>query len=81
MPIASVMAKSVSVLMEKPQSQSPAVQPMSDTGTEIIGISVARQDCRNRNTTASTRRIASPIVVITSFRDAFTKTVVSSVTV
>ena len=32
----------------------PANVPMSDTGTAMNGISVARQLCRNRNTTSNT---------------------------
>ncbi len=51
---------------------------MSDTGTAIIGISVARQVCRKRNTTASTRIAASKIVFTTSLIEASTKRVVSN---
>ena len=47
MPIASTMPNSVSVLIEKPNSSMPANVPISDTGTASIGISVARQFCRN----------------------------------
>ena len=43
MPMESVIAKSVSVLSEKPKSQRPAMVPMSDTGTASMGMSVARQ--------------------------------------
>ena len=46
MPIASTMANSVSVLIEKPNSHSPAKVPISEIGTATIGISVARQLCR-----------------------------------
>ena len=42
MPIASTIANSVSVLIEKPNSHSPAKVPISDTGTAIIGMKVAR---------------------------------------
>lgn len=59
MPIESVIAKSVSVLSEKPKSQRPAIVPMSDTGTASIGMSVARQFCRKTKTTRSTRMPAS----------------------
>ena len=52
MPIASTSANRVRVLIEKPTAHRPAKAPISDTGTAIIGISVARQVCRNRNTTA-----------------------------
>ena len=78
MPIASTIANSVSVLIEKPNAHSPAKAPISDTGTAIIGISVARQLCRNRNTTSSTSSAASKIVLITSLIEASTKRVVSN---
>ena len=78
MPIASTRAKSVSVLMENPTTHRPAKAPMSDTGTAIIGISVARQVCRKRNTTASTSSAASKMVVFTSLIEASTKRVVSN---
>ena len=77
MPMASTSAKSVRVFMEKPTSHSPAKAPISDTGTAIIGISVARQVCRKRNTTASTSSAASKMVVFTSLIEASTKRVVS----
>jgi hypothetical protein len=77
MPMASTMANSVSVLIEKPNSCSPAKVPISDTGTASIGISVARQVCRNTKTTASTSTAASMMVVTTSLIDADTKRVVS----
>ena len=78
MPIASTSAKSVRVLMENPTAQSPAKAPTSDTGTAIIGISVARQVCRKRNTTARTRIAASKMVWFTSRIEASTKRVVSN---
>ena len=53
-PVASVMPKSVSVLIEKPNSLTNANVPMSDTGIVIAGISVVRQFCRNRNMTTMT---------------------------
>jgi hypothetical protein len=52
--------------------------PISDTGTASIGISVARQVCRNTKTTASTISAASTMVVLTSLdRGLDTNTVVS----
>jgi hypothetical protein len=78
MPIASTSANRVSVLMEKPASHRPAKAPISDTGTAIIGISVARQVCRKRNTTASTSSAASKMVLVTSLMEASTKRVVSN---
>ncbi len=77
MPIASTSAKSVSVFMVKPSAHSPAKAPMSETGTAIIGMIVARQVCRKTNTTASTRSAASKMVTLTSWMDASTKRVVS----
>ena len=76
-PIDKTIAKSVSVFMEKPKRYKPAKVPISDIGTAIIGIKVARQFCKNRNTTITTRSIASPSVLNTSFIDAFTKLLVS----
>ncbi len=70
MPMASTIANSVSVLIEKPSAYSPANVPISDTGTAIIGIRVARQCCRNTNTTSSTSTAASKIVFTTSWIDA-----------
>ena len=43
------------MLIEKPSSGNTANVPISDTGTASIGISVARQFCRNRKTTMTTR--------------------------
>ena len=43
MPVASTMAKSVSVLIEKPSRWTNANAPISDTGIVSVGISVARQ--------------------------------------
>ena len=77
MPMASTSANRVSVLIENPASHRPAKAPIKDTGTAIIGISVARQVCRNRNTTPSTSSAASKMVIVTSLIEASTKRVVS----
>ena len=77
-PVASVMPKSVSVLIEKPNSLTNANVPMSDTGIVIAGISVVRQFCRNRNMTSMTSAIASASVVTTSRIDSETTVVVSN---
>jgi len=71
--MASTSANRVSVLIENPASHRPAKAPISDTGTAIIGISVARQVCRNRNTTPSTSSAASKMVIVTSLIEASTK--------
>ncbi len=76
MPMASTMPNSVSVLMEKPSAEKAANVPTSEIGTARIGISVARQLCKNRNTTIATSRKASNSVLTTSFRDSVTKGVV-----
>ena len=78
MPIASTMANSVRVLIEKPTIHRPAKVPIRDTGTAIIGMMVARTVCRNTKTTSTTRMAASKMVLTTSLMDASTKRVVSN---
>ena len=58
-PVARVMPKSVSVLMEKLKSLTKANAPISETGMVIAGISVLRQVCRKKKITMMTIRIAS----------------------
>ena len=70
MPIASTMPNSDSVLILKPRNWNAVKVATSDTGTASIGISVARQLCRNRKTTISTRSNASTNVCTTSSMDA-----------
>ena len=77
-PIASTMPNSVSVLMVKPNRVNAAKVATSETGTASIGITVARQFCRNRNTTTSTSNSASIKVCTTSFREALTNLVLSN---
>ncbi len=43
MPIDSTMPNSVSELMENPSRYMPANVPMSDTGTAMLGMMVARR--------------------------------------
>ena len=43
-PIARIMPKSVSMLMEKPRRCIPINAPMIETGTARIGMTVARSD-------------------------------------
>ena len=52
--------------------------PITLTGTASIGMSVARQLCRKRNTTSVTSTIASASVTSTSLMDAVTNGVVSN---
>jgi len=79
-PIASTNANSDSVLIENPSNGNTAKVPISETGTAITGIKVARQFCRNRNTTMITRTIASSSVVSVSFMPSLTGRVVSNTT-
>ena len=77
-PVASVMPKSVRVLIEKPNSLTNVNVPMSDTGIVIAGIKVVFQFWRNRNMTRMTSAIASSSVVMTSLIDWDTTRVVSN---
>ena len=77
MPIASTSPNRVRLLSEKPSRAITAKVPISDTGTSIMGISVARQSCRNTSTTMKTRTNASKSVLYTSWTDSSMNTVVS----
>ena len=63
MPIASTRPNSERLFNEKPAAAMTARVPISDTGMAMIGISEARQLCRNRMTTRTTRITASNIVL------------------
>ena len=63
MPMASTRPKSVRLFKEKPSKAITAKVPMSETGTSIIGISVARQSWRKTSTTMKTRINASKRVL------------------
>jgi hypothetical protein len=76
-PIASTRPSSDSVLIEKPSIGKTRNAPISETGTAISGISVARQPCRNRKTTMITSTIASKIVCTISVMPSLTGIVVS----
>ena len=80
MPVARMMPKSVSVLMEKPISFTNANVPMSETGIVIAGMSVLRQVCRNTKMTRTTSTIASASVFSTSRIDSSTTSVVLNAT-
>ena len=77
MPTARIMAKSEIVFAEYPMASSTANVPISDTGTAMAGMRVARRFPRKTNTTTITRAKASSSVLITSWMDDDTKTVVS----
>src|SRR5258708_14842027 len=66
MPTASTRPNSDRLLIEVPSTARIEKEPTSDTGMAITGMSVARQSCRNKYTTPTTRTMAMPIVSITS---------------
>ena len=78
MPIASTRPSSDSTLIEKPISGKNMNAPISETGTVISGMSVARQFCRKTKTTMMTRTIASNSVCTISVMPSSTGSVVSS---
>ena len=65
-PVARVMPKSVSELMEKPKILINAKVPISETGMVTAGMMVARQSSRKRKMTTMTMTMASPSVTSTS---------------
>ncbi len=75
MPMASTSPNKVSVLIEKPNSNSSANVPMIDTGTAASGMIDARQVCRKTITTSTTNAIAISRVSMTAWIDCFTKRV------
>ena len=79
-PMASTIPSSVSVLIEKPNAIMAAKVAMIDTGIATMGISVARNDCKNTKMVMSTNTPASMSVFTRSCSDADTKSVVSKVT-
>ena len=81
MPIASTRPNSVSRLTVKPRTRMPKKAPMTETGTASTGMSVARQFCKNTNTTSVTSTSAANSVFTTSVIDAVMKGVVSKGTI
>jgi len=79
-PMARTSPKRDKVLMEKPKSGNRAKVPMRETGTARRGMRVARQPCRNRNTTRMTRKSASKRVWTISLMPSVTARVVSRAT-
>ena len=77
MPIASMSAKSVGRLIEKPSAAMAAKAPKIVTGTVVAGTSIARQSWRNTRMTMSTSMPASINVFQTSLIAALTNFVVS----
>ena len=61
-PMARISPSSVIMLSEKPNASITPKVPISDMGTAITGISVARQFCSDRKTTRITSSSASKSV-------------------
>ena len=80
MAIARINPNRVSVLIEKPKAAITASVPIRDTGIVRHGIRTARQLCRKKKITSTTRIIASTKVFITSSMESCTTSVVSNVT-
>jgi hypothetical protein len=76
-PIARTSPNIESALIEKPRIGKKANVPISETGTAISGISVARQFWRKMNTTSRTSSIACHSVAPISFRPSVTGLLVS----
>ena len=79
-PVASVMPKSVRVLIENPMSLTKKKVPTRETGIVTAGISVLRQSCRKRNMVSTTKTMAMRSVSTTSQMDSLTTVVVSKAT-
>ena len=69
-PIASTIAKSVNVFIEKSIKMNAAKVPIRDTGTAKSGINVARQLCKKTKITTTTKINASTKVCATSSIDS-----------
>ena len=76
MPMASTRPNKVRLFSEKPNAASTKKVPTSDTGMATTGMIAARQVCRNRMMTSTTRATASNSVVTTSSTDCWTNSVV-----
>ena len=78
--IANTKPNKVNVLIENPNADMIANVPISETGMVIQGISTARQLCKKKNITSTTKIVASMNVFNTSLIESCTTSVVSSVT-
>ena len=63
-PTASTSPNSVRLLSVKPNIAMKKNVPISEIGMATRGIMAARQVCRNRTTTRTTRRMASPMALL-----------------
>jgi hypothetical protein len=77
MPMPRTIASSEIVLSEYPNAIKTAMEPIKLTGIATIGMIVARQLPRNKNTTSTTRPNAIARVVCTSAMVAATKLLLS----
>ena len=75
MPTASTRPNSVRLLMDSPNAAITAKVPISETGMAMIGMIAARQRCRKRITTNTTRAMASYTVFKSSRTDSAMKSV------
>ncbi len=75
MPMASTRPNSDRLLSENPNIAMKKKVPTSDTGMATIGMTAARQVCRNRTTTSTTSTIASPMVSTTASTDCWMNSV------
>ncbi len=75
MPMASTSPNSERLLSEKPNIAMKKKVPISDTGMAMIGMTAARQVCRNRITTSTTRMTASTMVWMTASTDCWMNSV------
>ena len=75
MPIASTRPNSDRLFSVKPNAPMKKNVPISDTGMATIGMTAARQVCRNRITTSTTRSTASPMVSMTALTDCWMNSV------
>ncbi len=69
MPIARTSPNKERLFSVKPNAAMKKNVPISDTGIATSGMTAARQVCRNRMTTSTTRTRASKIVSITASTD------------
>ena len=69
MPIARTRPNKDRLLSVKPNAAMKKNVPINDTGMATIGMIAARQVCRKRMTTSTTRMIASPMVDSTASTD------------
>src|SRR5215831_12417314 len=68
-PTASTRPNSDRLFSDIPNIASTAKVPISDTGIAMQGMIVARQFCKNTNTTPTTKSMAMKIVTTTSLID------------